>query len=59
MTVLTLGMEAGYLFERMLHPKKERLPVPKLDEEEKEIEPLEGVQMASVYTSNERNKGEK
>ena len=59
LTVLTLGMEAGYLFERMLHPKKERFPVPKLDEEEKEIEPLEGVQMASVYTSNERNKGEK
>ena len=41
LTVLTLGLEVGYLLERMLRPKVEQLPLPDLDKEEREIGALE------------------
>ena len=59
LTVLTVGMEAGYLFDRMITPKQERLHLPDLEEEEKEIEPLELKNFTSVYLlKQEENKGE-
>ena len=59
LTVLTIGMEVGYLFEKLIQPKKEKMPIPKLDEKEKEIEPLELTRMTSVYVKKGKDKGDK
>lgn len=58
LTVLTVGMEAGYLFERMLHPKQETLPLPNLEETEKEIEPL-GLPQEKLQNTTKGKKDEK
>ena len=48
LTVLTVGLEMGYLFERMVRPKSELMPLPKLEETEKAIEVLESADYPSV-----------
>ena len=58
LTVLTIGLEAGYLFEKMLQPKQERLPIPKI-EEEREIQPLELSRINSVYVKPQEKRDEK
>ena len=40
LTVLTLGMEVGYLLDRLVTPKT-KLPLTDLEDEEREIEPLD------------------
>jgi hypothetical protein len=56
MTVLSIGWGCGYLFKRMIAPKAERMVLPHLDEEEKEIEPLTFTGMTSVYINNQEDK---
>lgn len=51
LTVLTLGLEGGYLLERLLRPKAEKLPLSDLDKEEREIGSLE---MSAEYTHIKR-----
>ena len=58
LTVLTIGLETGYLFEKMLQPKRERLPIPKI-EEEREIQPLELSRINSVYVKPQEKRDEK
>ena len=41
LTVLSMGLGVGVLLERMIQPKAETMPLPELNEEEKEIAPLE------------------
>jgi hypothetical protein len=43
----------------MLHPKQERLPIPKLEEEEREIKPLELSRIKSVYVKPQEKNDEK
>ena len=56
LTVLSIGWGTGFLFERMLHSKQERMALYKLDGWETEIEPLE-----STFVTAEQylDKGEK
>ena len=58
LAVLTLGLEFGYFFERILTPKQEKMPMPQLDKEGKDIEPLGLDNFTFIYV-NQENKGEK
>ena len=55
LTILTLGMQMGYLFERIVIPRNERMALPKLEAEEKEIE---GFALAETHTVEENRKTE-
>ena len=56
LTVLNIGFGTGFLFERMLHSKQERMVLRKLDGQEQEIELLDD---AFVSTAQQEGKGEK
>ena len=56
LTVLTIGLEMGYLFEKMVTTKIEIFPLMNLGMEEKEIQTLEQAEVDPAPTNTDGNK---